>query len=66
MRRTYIYLLATPLAVGALAVYHAAAPRAAAAEDTKHLWETFDWGERCSGSCGTGQRCCRIVIAPAP
>jgi hypothetical protein len=66
MRRTRIYLLVIALAAVALAAVHAAVPRAAQANDTWHLWETKPDGETCSGTCGTGQKCCRIVVAPAP
>jgi len=66
MRRTRIYLLMTALAVAALAASYVTSPREARAADRKYLWETFDGFEKCSGSCASGQRCCTIVIAPAP
>jgi hypothetical protein len=67
MRRTRIYLLGTALAAAALGVFHAAAPPGVQADEANHLWTRNDIGEICSGSCGTGQKCCRIVIvAPAP
>jgi uncharacterized membrane protein len=66
MRRTRIYLLTTALAAAALVAGYAISPRDARAADTKHLWETFPDYEKCSGSCASGQRCCTIVIAPAP
>jgi hypothetical protein len=65
MRRTRIYLLATALAA-AMAVAHAAAPRAVRADDVKHLWTSSELGEVCAGSCGTGQKCCRVVIVAPP
>jgi hypothetical protein len=66
MRRTRIYLLGTALAA-AIGVIHAATPRAVQADEVKHLWTRNDIGEICSGSCATGQKCCRIVtVAPAP
>ena len=66
MTRTRTYLLMTALAVAALAVSYATSPREARAAGSKHLWEIFPDYERCSGSCGSGQSCCIIVIAPAP
>jgi hypothetical protein len=65
VKRTRIYLLMTTLAV-VLAASYATSPRDARAADSKHLWEIFPDYERCSGSCASGQRCCTIVIAPAP
>jgi hypothetical protein len=66
MIRRRIYLLATVLAAVALTVSHAATPRAVRADDNKYLWTTSELGETCAGKCGAGQRCCRIVGAPAP
>ena len=66
MRRTWIrYLLLTLLASATLAVFHAARPRAARAEDTWHQWALGPMGETCSGSCD-GRWCCQIVVKPAP
>jgi uncharacterized membrane protein len=66
MTRTRIYLLMTGLAVAALAASYALSPGEARGADRKHLWETFDGFEKCSGSCGSGQNCCTVIPAPAP
>jgi hypothetical protein len=66
MRRTRIYLLVTALAALALAGAHAAAPRAAQANDTWSIWEFTPNGETCTGTCVRGKPCCKVVVAPAP
>jgi hypothetical protein len=48
-----------------LAAAHLAfAPTAALAGDS-HAWGFSNLGDTCSGTCGSGNICCRIVILPA-
>ena len=49
-------------ALGVLAVGHLAfAPRTAEAGD-KHIYGVSNLGDTCSGTCGSSNICCRIVI----
>lgn len=68
--QTRIRLLVAALAAVALAVASAAAPRAARADDATHIWGIGTLGETCSGTCGSTNICCKIVVvkqvAPGP
>jgi hypothetical protein len=53
--------LVTAATLAALAFVHLSGPRPAAA-DIKQIWGMSNLGDTCTGSCGSTNICCRIVI----
>jgi hypothetical protein len=51
--------------LAALAAGHLAFTPSPALAGDAHAWGISNLGDTCSGTCGSGNICCRIVILPA-